>query len=126
MITDKRPSVSDYFFNIAAVVAQRATCPRLSVGAVLVRDKFIVSTGYNGSPSGQAHCIDVGCQMEGGHCIRTIHAEENALLQAAKSGRSVDGSVLYSTHMPCQRCQIRLMQAGVEDFFWEKEYENAN
>ena len=95
-----------YFLSIADVVASRATCDRLHVGAVIVKDRAIVSTGYNGSISGTNHCDDVGhlWNKEHTHCERTVHAEMNAIAQAAKLGNSVDGSTLYLTHTPCWIC----------------------
>jgi dCMP deaminase len=90
-----RPDWDTYFMNIAKDVATRSTCPRASVGAVIVKDNRILSTGYNGSPPGESHCIEVGCLMINNHCERTIHAETNAVVQAAKFGVNIDGSTLY-------------------------------
>lgn|SRR3990167_5762821 len=90
-----RPDWDTYFMNIAREVSTRSTCPRASVGAVIVKDRRILSTGYNGSPPGEPHCTDVGCIIINKHCDRTIHAETNAVVQAAKFGISVDGSTLY-------------------------------
>jgi dCMP deaminase len=90
-----RPDWDIYFMNIAKDVAARSTCPRASVGAVIVKDKRILSTGYNGAPPGEAHCTEVGCLMINNHCERTIHAETNAVVQAAKFGVNIDGSTLY-------------------------------
>lgn len=84
-----------YFMTIAQVVASRSTCPRASVGAVIVKDNRILSTGYNGAPSGEPHCLEVGCLMINDHCERTIHAETNAVVQAAKYGVNISGSTLY-------------------------------
>lgn len=104
----------EYFLDIATLVSERATCPRRQVGAVLVRDRQILATGYNGSVQGQPHCIDVGCLIdETGSCRRTIHAEKNALLQAAKMGTAISGSVAYLTDSPCRDCAMALIQAGV-------------
>lgn len=86
-----------YFMMQAALLASRSTCQRLSVGAVLVRDKRIIAGGYNGSVSGDDHCLDAGCYLRDGHCVRTIHAEMNAILQCAKFGASTDGASLYVT-----------------------------
>lgn len=91
----KRPDWNTYFINIAKEVAKRSTCPRASVGAVIVKDNRILSTGYNGAPPGEPHCTDVGCLMENNHCERTIHAETNAVAQAAKFGVAVNNSVMY-------------------------------
>ncbi len=100
--------------ELAFVVAKRATCPRLSVGAVIVRDKRILSTGYNGAVTGADHCIDVGCEVVNGHCIRSIHAEVNAILHAAKNGVAIDGSDIYVTVDPCHNCLKLLAQAGIK------------
>ena len=90
--------------SIAQVVATRSTCPRKYVGAVLVRNRTILSTGYNGSIRGMPHCTDVGHMMENGHCVATIHAEVNAILQAARNGVVIDGGTLYVTASPCWNC----------------------
>lgn len=90
-----RPSWDDYFLNIAKEVSKRSTCPRASVGAVIVKDHRILSTGYNGAPPGEPHCTDVGCLMENNHCERTIHAETNAVAQAARFGVLINGATLY-------------------------------
>lgn len=116
-----RESWDDYFFRIADDVATRATCPRLHVGAVLVRENRIIVTGYNGSLPGEEHCEDVGCEMVDGHCTRTIHAELNAILHAAKEGISTNGTIAYLTHEPCPRCVKHLRAAGVFAFEWKKK-----
>lgn len=90
-----RPDWDSYFMNIAKEVASRSTCPRASVGAVIVKDNRILSTGYNGAPSGEPHCLEVGCLIINNHCERTIHAETNAVVQAAKYGVNINGSTLY-------------------------------
>jgi dCMP deaminase len=90
-----RPSWDEYFLNIAKEVSTRSTCPRASVGAIIVKDNHILSTGYNGAPPREPHCAEVGCLMVNGHCERTVHAETNAIAQAAKHGVSVDGATLY-------------------------------
>lgn len=99
--------------RIAFEVATRATCLRRHVGAVIVRDKRILSTGYNGSPPGQAHCTDAGCLIEDGRCIRTLHAEQNALMQAALHGVSTHGATLYGTCRPCHVCARMIVAAGI-------------
>jgi dCMP deaminase len=99
--------------RIAFEVATRATCLRRHVGAVIVRDKRILSTGYNGSPPGQAHCTDAGCLIEDGRCIRTLHAEQNALMQAALHGVSTHGGTLYGTCRPCHVCARMIVAAGI-------------
>jgi len=124
-----RPSWDAYFMQIAHLVATRATCPRRSVGAVLVRDKRILATGYNGAPSGLPHCPDLGPTHEwptgclrAGHCIRALHAEQNALLQAAKIGVACDGATIYVTCQPCNACAKMLINAGIKRVIYEGEY----
>lgn len=99
--------------NIGREVASRSTCPRKSVGAVIVRDKTILSTGYNGSVRGLPHCDDSGCMMEDGHCVRTIHAEVNAIIQAAKNGTGIQGACIYITASPCWNCFKCIANAGI-------------
>ncbi len=110
-----RPSWDEYFLGIAREVASRSTCTRRHVGAVLVRDKRILTTGYNGSPPGQQHCSDpgVGCLLEDGKCIRTLHAEQNAIAQAALHGVSTQGATLYCTCRPCHVCARMIVGAGI-------------
>ena len=102
-----------YFMNIAKVVASRSTCDRKFVGAVIVRDKTILSTGYNGSIRKLEHCDDVGHMMENGHCVATIHAEANAILQAAKNGVPINGATIYTTASPCWPCFKLVANAGL-------------
>ena len=102
-----------YFMNIARQAATRSTCDRKQVGAVIVRDKTILSTGYNGSIRGMPHCDDVGHLMESGHCVATVHAEANAIIQAAKNGVRIDGAELYTTASPCWNCFKLLANAGI-------------
>ena len=117
-----RPTWDEYFLNIAKVVATRSTCPRRAVGAVLVRDRQILSTGYNGSPRGLAHCSDEGCLMRDGHCVRASHAEMNAIAQAALHGVQVKGASLYCTDKPCLICSKILINAGIEKIVYVREY----
>jgi dCMP deaminase len=121
-----RPSWDEYFMRIAHEVATRSTCPRLAVGAVVVRDKRILTTGYNGSPSGMPHCNEIGCLIrvvDGREsCQRTLHAEQNALIQAAYHGVSVRGSTIYCTHQPCLLCVKMIMNAGVEGAYYAGGY----
>mgnify|MGYP002725692965 CR=1 FL=1 len=100
--------------TMAHMVAERSTCDRLRAGAVLVKDKRIIGSGYNGSPPGMDHCDDVGHLMHEGHCIRTLHAEENTLLQAARLGIKASDSVIYSTYSPCYHCLKKLLATGVK------------
>ncbi len=110
---DDRPSWDDYFLQIARDVASRATCLRRHVGAVIVKDRRILSTGYNGSPPAQPHCSDVGCLIEDGRCIRTLHSEQNAIIQAALHGVSTEGATLYGTCRPCHVCARMIVGAGI-------------
>lgn len=103
-----------YFMRIAREVAERSTCDRKHVGAVIVRDRTILSTGYNGSIAGMPHCDDVGHMMEDGHCVATIHAEANAVLQAAKNGVSIAEAGVYVTASPCWNCFKMLANAGIK------------
>jgi dCMP deaminase len=108
-----RASWDEYFMNIARVVSSRSTCERKFVGAVIVRDKTILSTGYNGSVRGMPHCTDVGHLMEDGHCVATLHAEVNAIIQAAKNGVAIDGSTIYVTASPCWSCFKTIANSGI-------------
>jgi dCMP deaminase len=116
MTANHRPSWDDYFMSIAKIVATRSTCDRLRAGAVLVKDKRIISTGYNGAPPGLPHCDgEAGHKLEEGHCIRTVHAEENCILQAAMMGGvSTLGSTCYTTYSPCYHCFKKLAVGGVK------------
>lgn len=117
-----RPTWDEYFLNIAKEVAKRSTCDRANVGAVLVRDKRILTTGFNGSPSGLAHCDLDGHLLIEGHCLRTIHAETNAIIQAALHGVSTKDSTCYVTHFPCITCTKSLINAGVERVVYLNSY----
>ena len=118
----KRIDWDQYFMVQAALLASRSTCKRLSVGAVLVRDKRIIAGGYNGAVSGDDHCIDEGCYLRDGHCVRTIHAEMNAILQCARFGMSTDGASLYVTDFPCLQCTKSLLQAGIKVIKYIRNY----
>src|SRR3954447_19078020 len=107
-----RSSWDEYFMNIAKVVSSRATCDRKHVGALLVRDRTILSTGYNGSIRGLPHCSEVGHMMENDHCVATVHAEANAIIQAAKNGVGIDGATIYTTASPCWPCFKLIANAG--------------
>jgi|YNPMSStandDraft_2_1061718.scaffolds.fasta_scaffold01457_4 dCMP deaminase len=117
-----RPSWDEYFMQIAQMVATRATCPRRRVGAVIVLDKRILATGYNGAPIGLAHCTEVGCHIVAGHCIRALHAEQNAILQAALNGVSTRGATLYVTCQPCNHCAKMIINAGIQRVVFEGNY----
>jgi dCMP deaminase len=108
-----RSSWDEYFMEIARQVASRATCDRKHVGALLVRDRIILSTGYNGSIRGMPHCDEVGHLMENGHCVATVHAEANAVLQAARTGVRIEASALYTTASPCWPCFKLVANAGI-------------
>jgi len=108
--------------QITLQVARRSTCPRAAVGAVIVRDKRILTTGYNGSPRGQPHCTEVGCLMVNDHCVRTLHAEQNAIIQGALHGVDVSHSTLYVTHQPCLSCAKMIINAGIERVVYGGEY----
>lgn len=112
----------DYFMNIAEQVATRSTCARKHVGAVIVRDKTILSTGYNGSLRGAPHCDEVGHDIENDHCVRTVHAEANAVAQAAKHGVRIDQSEIYVTASPCLTCFKRLANAGITAVYFKEFY----
>lgn len=116
-----RPGWVRYFMDAARLASTRATCPRKHVGAVIVLDKRIICTGYNGSPPGASHCEDDGCLMLDDHCIRTIHAEANAILQAAQSGVSVKGATLFCTWPPCHYCARLIVGAGIAAVYFEGE-----
>src|SRR6478672_8593918 len=114
-MTTQRPRASwdDYFMNIAREVSTRSTCDRKFVGAVIVRDKSILATGYNGSIRGLGHCDEDGHLMEDGHCVRTIHAEANAIIQAARNGVRIEGATVYVTASPCWGCFKMIANAGI-------------
>ncbi len=117
-----RASWDEYFMNIAREVSTRSTCDRKFVGAVIVRDKSILATGYNGSIRGQPHCDEVGHLMENGHCVATIHAEANALVQAARNGVRIDGAHLYTTASPCWPCFKLAANAGIQRIVYGEFY----
>lgn len=117
-----RASWDEYFMSIAMVVASRSTCPRKYVGAVLVRDRIILSTGYNGSIRGMPHCSDVGHMMQDGHCVATIHAEANAIIQAARTGANIDQATCYVTASPCWNCFKQLANAGIRRICYGEFY----
>lgn len=121
---EKRIPWDQYFMLQAVLLSLRSTCTRLSVGAILVRDQRMIAGGYNGSVSGDKHCIDDGCYMVDGHCLRTIHAEMNAVLQCAKFGIPTDGAELYVTDFPCLQCTKMLLQAGVKKIHYLRNYNN--
>jgi dCMP deaminase len=125
-----RPSWEEYFMEITRLVARRATCIRRQVGAVLVMDKRLLATGYNGAPSGLAHCLEVGCLREEKHVpsgerhelCRGLHAEQNAIIQAAFHGIRIQGATLYCTNLPCVICSKMLINAGIKEIIYESGY----
>ena len=108
--------------NVATEVATRSTCDRKHVGAVIVRNKNILSTGYNGSIKGLPHCDEVGHEMVDGHCIRTTHAEANAIVQAAKNGVSIDNSEIFVTASPCYNCFKLIANSGIKVIYYRELY----
>jgi dCMP deaminase len=125
-----RPDWDQYFMEIAEVVAKRSTCKRRQIGAVIVKDRRILSTGYNGSPSGLPHCLELGCLrdeqgIESGtrhEICRALHSEQNAIVQAALYGVATTGSTLYCTHQPCSLCAKMLINAGIGRVVFEGDY----
>jgi len=126
----ERPSWGTYFMDITTLVANRSTCLRRAVGAVLVKDKRILSTGYNGAPSGMKHCLDVGCLREQlnvasgqrHELCRGIHAEQNAIIQAAFHGVSIKGADLFCTNLPCSICAKMIINAGINRIYYQSGY----
>lgn len=126
----ERPSWDDYFMRIVAEVSKRSTCLRRQVGAILVLDKRILATGYNGAPIGLQHCSEVGCLRERYNVpsgerhelCRGLHAEENAILQAARYGTRIEGATLYTTHVPCVLCTKMIINAGIRRVVAAKDY----
>ena len=118
----KRAGWHEYFMTMAKHAGSRSTCDRKHVGAVIVRDRTVLSTGYNGSIRGQDHCDDAGHLMEDGHCVRTVHAEANAIIQAAKNGVSVDNAELYTTASPCWQCFRLIANAGIKRVYFGEFY----
>ncbi|PRO65083.1 ComE operon protein 2 [Alkalicoccus urumqiensis] len=113
-----------YFMAQSHLLALRSTCTRLMVGATIVRDKRIIAGGYNGSISGGSHCSEEGCYLVDGHCVRTIHAEVNAIMQCAKFGVATDGAEMYVTHFPCLNCCKSIIQAGIKKLYYAADYKN--
>ncbi len=131
---DKRPSWDEYFIEMADAVSKRATCDRGRSGCVIVRNRQMLVTGYVGSPKGLPHCDEVGhlfkkVKHENGevtqHCVRTVHAEQNAICQAAKLGIALEGSTLYCRMTPCRTCAMLIINCGIERVVCEKRYHSA-
>jgi dCMP deaminase len=121
----ERPSWDEYFLKLAMLVSERATCPRMHCGCVLVRQKRILSTGYNGSIPGDEHCEDAGCMVVDNHCVRTVHAEMNAILQCSIHGVNTLGATAYITNMPCTNCAKALIGAGIKEIIIFSEYHDT-
>jgi dCMP deaminase len=119
---NKRPPWDEYFLQIADLVSSRATCRRLKVGAILVKDRKIISTGYCGAPKKIPDCFEVGCLMRNDHCVRTVHAEVNTVAQAAYHGVSTKDSTLYANWLPCYNCAKVLVNAGVNKIVYREIY----
>ncbi|MBF88726.1 MAG: deaminase [Candidatus Marinimicrobia bacterium] len=121
-MSNNRISWKQYFMNIAKEVASRSTCDRKNVGAVIVRDKTILATGYNGSIRGLDHCDDKGHEIENDHCVRTIHAEANAIVQAARHGVRIEESTIYVTASPCYDCFKMIANSGIIAIYYAEFY----
>ncbi len=134
MQKEKRPSWDEYFMEVCRAIAKRATCDRGKSGCVIAKDHQILATGYVGSPAGLPHCDDVGHEMkkmlhEDGtvtmHCVRTVHAEQNAICQAARRGVSIDGATVYCKMTPCRTCAMMLINCGIKRIVCEKKYHSG-
>ena len=132
MATDyQRPSWDDYFLEVAHAIAKRATCDRGRSGCVIAKNKQLLVTGYVGAPAGLPHCDEAGHQMkkvvhengrETSHCVRTVHAEQNAICQAAKLGVAIDGATLYCRMTPCRTCAMLIINCGIKRVVCERKY----
>jgi len=127
-----RPSIDEYFMEMAHLASKRSTCIRIHVGAVIVKDKRVLATGYNGPPKGQKHCDETGCIREQMHVphgerhelCRGLHAEQNAIIQAALFGVSIKNSTIYSTHHPCSICAKMLINADIKEIVYDQDYKD--
>lgn len=130
----ERPSIDEYFLEIASVVAKRSTCLRNKVGAVIVRDKRILSTGYNGAPSNMEHCLDIGCIRQQNNIAsgtrhekcRAVHAEQNAIIQAALHGVGIEGATVYCTHQPCILCAKMIINSNIKRVVFSTQYPDTD
>ena len=128
-----RPSWPEYFMAITHMVAKRSTCLRRSVGAILVKDKRILATGYNGAPAGLRHCVEIGCLRDDTavpsgtrhELCRGLHAEQNVIIQAAYHGIAINGAILYCTNKPCVICSKMIINAGITRIYYEEGYDDA-
>ena len=129
---ESRPNIDSYFLKMALIVSERATCRRHSVGAVIVKDKIVISTGYNGAAKGAKDCLELGCLRdemgiksgEKHEICRAIHAEQNAIIQASSKGISLDGSTMYCTHTPCNICAKMMVNAGIKEVIVFERYDD--
>lgn len=125
-----RPDIHTYFMKMAQVASIMTTCTRRQVGAILVKDKQVISTGYNGAPKNTAHCLDIGCLRDelgipsgqSPQLCRAVHSEQNAIIQAALNGRSTNGATMYCTHRPCSICAKMIINAGITTVVYQYEY----
>jgi len=124
----KRETWEQYFMRLAQHTATRATCNRLHAGAVIVKDNYVLAGGYNGSIRDTPHCEDegVGCLMMNDHCVRTIHSEANAMIQAARTGVQIEGADIYVTHTPCWTCFKLIANAGIKRIYYGELYDNKD
>ena len=128
-----RPSWDRYFMDIASLVARRSTCRRRQVGAIVVRDKRVLATGYNGAPTGLPHCLDTGCLREElgiasgerHELCRGLHAEQNVIIQAAHHGVCIRGGTVYCTNLPCSICSKMLINAGIHEIKYHQGYADS-
>jgi dCMP deaminase len=125
-MTKVRPSWNELFVMLAKTISQRSTCNKLQVGAVIVRDTHILSLGYNGSVAGAPHCTEAGCLIENNRCVRTLHAEVSAILNAGNNGISVRGANIYITDTPCFNCYRTIKQAGIDQVYYIRDYQVDN
>lgn len=122
-MSDTRISRDVIFMEVARIIGLRSTCTRAQVGAIIVVDNRIVSSGYVGSPPGLPHCQESGCEIDAnGGCIRTLHAESNAIAWAARTGTSINGGSLYCDYSPCLACAKLMVQAGISNLYYAKQY----
>ena len=110
------------YIGIAEKISEAGTCKRMKTGAVIVKDGCIIGTGYNGSAKGDKHCFEHGCDMEHGHCVRCVHAEVNAIINAARSGTSTVEAKMYCTHRPCHRCIKHIINSGISTVYYLNDY----
>ncbi|ABE52864.1 deoxycytidylate deaminase [Methanococcoides burtonii] len=130
----ERPSIDEYFLEIASVVSKRSTCLRNKVGAVIVRNKRILSTGYNGAPSNMEHCLEIGCIRQQNNIAsgtrhekcRAVHAEQNAIIQAALHGVSIGGATVYCTHQPCILCAKMIINSNITKVVYSTSYPDTD